>query len=226
MTRYIFQKLALIAFALLLFAVFAGAVLVGLSGSAAAQDANATAAPNGSATTTPTGTIDATTTTTATEAGAVEQAADAAPQLETDTPDPIAGSVGPIDILDYQLRDGTMTLTLRVEENTAYAVSDSLAGLQQEGVSEVPMKQGTLAPGRQTLSLSVYVMDDAGAVTLSTPSAAVRIQSEPVSLNKDPVNYQTVQTLVAGSAIFGAAGVFYWVRRKRNEEEHGPERVL
>jgi hypothetical protein len=229
MTRYFFQRLGLVALVILLFAVFAGAVLTGLSGPAAAQETT----PNGSAPTTPSGTIGATTTPkatpNATDAQLGERAEGAAADAvapATDTPEPIAGSVGPIDVMDYELRDGTLTLTLRVDEPVAYALSDSLAGLQQEGVSQVPMKKGTLSEGRRTLSLDVSIVDGAGAVTLSTPQSAVRIQTEAVSLSKDPVDYQTAQTLVAGSALFGAAGVYSWVKRKREDEDKQAERIL
>jgi hypothetical protein len=263
MNSYIFQKLGLIALVILLVAVFAGAVLTGLSDPSAAQETNATT-PNGSAPTaapsgtigetttapidtsaaptrsatataapTPTAAPTATTTPTATPNATdaqlgerVEDAAADAAAPSTDTPEPIAGSVGPIDVLDYELRDGTLTLTLRANDPVAFALSDSLAGLQQQGLSDVPMKKGTLSEGRRTLSLDVSVVDGAGAVTLSTPQAAVRIQTEAVSLSKEPVDYQTAQTLVAGSALFGAAGVYSWVKRKREDEDKQAERIL
>lgn len=215
MTRYFFRGLGLIALVIL---------AVGLvSGGAVAQEANATATPNASATTAPTATIDATATPTS---GPVEDAADAA-QPETDTPRPAVGSVGPIEILDYELRDGTMTLTLRVTDHTPYALSDSQHGVGQQGVTEdISYKKGALSPGIKELSLSVVVSDNVGGVSLSTRNDYARIQSEPLESSKDPVSYQTAQGLVAGSAIFGAAGVFMYVRRKRNDEEHGPERIL
>lgn len=150
----------------------------------------------------------------------------AAQSNHTATPEPAAGSVGPITILDYGLEEETMTLTLNVERPTAYALSDALAGLRQEGVSEVPVKQGTLSEGRQTLSLAVTVVDDAGAVTLSTPAQAVRIQTAPVGTGRSDVDYETAQAIVGGSALFGATGVFYWVKRKRDEEQKDAERIL
>jgi len=154
-------------------------------------------------------------------------AAPAAAQAnETATPEPVAGSVGPITIESFELEDGIMTLTLNVERPTAYALSDSLAGLDQRGVTDVPVKQGTLDSGRQTLSLNVQLYQGVGAVTLSTPGNAVRIQTEPVGNDREDVDYGAASGLVAGSAIFGAGGTLWYLRRKHDEEEKDARRIL
>lgn len=150
----------------------------------------------------------------------------AAQTNETATPDPAVGNVGPIEIESYELEDGAMTLTLDVDRPTAYALSDALAGLDQQGVTEVPVKQGTLSEGRQTLTLSVTVYDGVGAVTLSTPGDAVRVQTDPVVGDREDVNYETAAGLTAGSAVFGAGGVLWYLRRKYDEEEKDARRVL
>jgi hypothetical protein len=156
----------------------------------------------------------------------VAASAPAAAQNGTSTPEPAAGSVGPIDIESFKLEDGTMTMTLNVERPTAYALSDSLAGLDQRGVTEVPVKQGTLAEGRRRISLSVTVYEGAGAVTLSTPTGAVRVQTQPVGPDRDEVEYGTVQALTAGSALFGAGGTVWYFKRRRDAEDKEAERRL
>lgn len=148
-------------------------------------------------------------------------------QNATTTPEPaIEGAVGPVEILDYEVRDGTMTLTLRTDEHTAYAVTDALAGLEGEGVSEISYKQAILKPGKTTVKLPVTVRDDAAAVTLSTPNDAVRIQTAPVAAGKRPVDYETAQLLLGGAAVFGAAGTFVYVKRRREEENREVRRTL
>jgi|GEM_PF-3893624 len=157
--------------------------------------------------------------------GAVEPVAAQAGN-QSATPDPAVGSVGPVTVLDYRLDDGTMTLTIDVERPVAYALSDAMAGMDSQGVTEVPVKQGTLDGGRRTISLSVTVYQGTGGVTLSTPGDAIRIQTEPVGPDRQDVDYQTAQTLVAGSAIFGAGGVYYYFKRRREDEDPRAERIL
>lgn len=145
---------------------------------------------------------------------------------QTDTPDAIEGNVGPIEIRDYELRGTTMVLTVQVNEPTPYALSDALAGTQSEGVTNVPVKQGALDSGRQTLKLDVQTIEEAGAVTLSTPNNAVRIQSGSVGVGTALIPASTVRMLVLGTAIGAAGFTFRTVRKRREDEEKEVERIL
>jgi len=144
------------------------------------------------------------------------------------TPEPVAGSVGPIVIESYELRSGTMVLTLNVEEPTPYALTDALAGTQSSGLTELPYKQGAIGSGRQTLRLDVTVIEGSGAVTLSTPGEAVRIQSGNVGVGSGGslIPASTVRMLVLGTAVGAAAFTFRTVRSRREEEEKEVERIL
>ena len=142
------------------------------------------------------------------------------------TPEAVEGSVGPITIVDYELRDGTMRLTLDVDEPTPYALSDALAGTQSSGVTQIPVKQGAISAGRQTLRLDVTVLQGAGAVTLSTPNGAVRIQSGDVGLGDALIPASTVRVLLLGTAVGVGGFIFRTVRKKREDEDKEVERVL
>lgn len=148
------------------------------------------------------------------------QSADDLPGNETNTPEPVEGTVGPIDILDYQLQDGTMTIVVEARQPTAVAISDALAGLREGGVTSVPMKQETLRSGRQELTLAVSVVDGAGAVTISTPGDAVRIQTDAVGAGRPPVAFQ--QALLA-VLVSGVGAGYYSYRRTRDEFESEDE---
>lgn len=145
---------------------------------------------------------------------------------ETDTPDPIEGTVGPIEIENYELRGSTFVLTVQVSEPTPYALSDALAGTQSEGVTSIPVKQGALDSGRQTLKLDVQVIEGAGAVTLSTPSNAARIQSGSVGIGQQLIPASTVRILVIGTALGAGVFTFTTVRKRREDEEKEAERIL
>lgn len=148
------------------------------------------------------------------------------PTNQTDTPEPVAGNVGPIVIESYELQDGTFTLTLNVEDPTAYALSDSLAGIQSEGITSVPMKQGVLETGRQTLKLDVTLVRDAGAVTLSTPQNAVRIQSGNVGIGGSKIPESRVRVMLIATALGAGLFTFRKVRDMREDEQKDAERVL
>jgi len=143
----------------------------------------------------------------------------------TTTPQPIEGTVGPIKIVDYRAEDGEMILTLRTEEHTPIAVSDSLAGLRGSGITRVPVKQMALSPGTTTVRLPVTEYEGAVAVTVSTPGNAVRIQTHPINGNS-PVDYSTAQGLAGGAAVVAAGGTYTWVKRRREDEQKDAERVL
>jgi hypothetical protein len=144
----------------------------------------------------------------------------------TSTPEPVAGNVGPIVIEDYRLEGGTFILTLDVEKPTAYALSDALAGVQSEGITTVPMKQGSLEEGRQTLKLDVTLVRDAGAVTLSTPRNAVRIQSGNVGIGGAKIQESRVRVMVLATALGAGLFTYRQVRNRREEEHKDAERIL
>ena len=144
----------------------------------------------------------------------------------TDEPEPVEGRVGPIVIQDYELRDSTMVLHIKVEEATPYALSGAYAGLKQEGVTDVPMKKGALREGEQTLRLKVTVLEGSGGVTLSTSGDAKRITSGAITVGSVMVPAQTVRMLVLGTAIGAAGFTFRTVRNRREEETKDAERIL
>lgn len=144
----------------------------------------------------------------------------------TDEPEPVEGTVGPIEIRDYELKGSTFVLDLDVSSATSYALSDSLAGIRSEGVTTVPTKQGALPAGRQTLRLDVTVVEDAGAVTLATPQGAVRIQSGSVGVGSELIPASTVRILLLSTAIGAAGFTFRTVRKRREDETKEAERIL
>jgi hypothetical protein len=140
----------------------------------------------------------------------------------TSTPQPIEGTVGPVEILDYRAEDGEMILTLRTDEHTPIAVSDSLAGLRSSGVTQVPVKQRAITPGRTTIRLPVTEYDGAVAVTISTPNQAVRIQTEPVDSGRPPVPFDKA---ALGVVLAGVGSGWYAFRRAKEKfrESDQPE---
>lgn len=137
-------------------------------------------------------------------------------------PESLAGTVGPIEIRDYRLEGGTMVLELQVQQHTAYAVGDALAGLRSEGVTTLSYKQGTLEPGRRTLRLDVTTVDGAGAVTLSTPRDAVRVQSEAVSGGGPPIPF-TYGLLAVVVTSIGTGWFSFRRARAQIEQSDEPE---
>jgi hypothetical protein len=149
--------------------------------------------------------------------GAVAQQA-----TTTEEPDPIKGTVGPIEIQDYRVENGQMVLEINAERPTPIALSDSLAGLEGGGVTQIPLKQQVIPAGEQELRLDVTVRDGTAAVTLSTRTDAARIQTGTITTSRPSVPWGTVTGLIA--LTFGAtAYVTYRGVRKKYEENDEPE---
>ena len=144
----------------------------------------------------------------------------------TPEPEPVEGRVGPIIIEDYELRGDTFTLSLNVTESTPYAISGAYAGIRSEGVTEVPSKQGALREGRQTLKLTVTVIEGAGGVTLSTGGSVVRITSGALTVGGAMIPARTVRMLIIATVLGSVGFTYRTVRNKRDDETKDVEKIL
>lgn len=144
-------------------------------------------------------------------------------EVNQSTPEPaIEGTVGPVEIMDYRAEDGTMVLTVRSENHVAYALSDALAGLRSEGVTSVPVKKGTISPGKTKLRLDVTTYQGAAGVTLATPQDAARIQTDAVDSGAPPVPFSQAALAVLAAAI-GTGWLSFRRARAKLQESDDPE---
>lgn len=144
----------------------------------------------------------------------------------TETETSVVGHVGPITIQDYRLVDGTFVIDVDVTAYTQYSVTDALDGTRDEGLTSPAFKTGSLQQGQQQIRLDVAVVDGAGAVTIGTSNDLARLQTEAVDAGNPPVDYGTVQGLLGLAVVGSVVGTYRFVKKKREDEDHGPVRHL
>lgn len=81
-------------------------------------------------------------------------------------------------ILDYEFSDGQITLTIESEIQQSITLSDALAGVGQEGITEIPTTTKTLESGVNEIEFDVTEYRGDSAVSFSTPRASVMISDE------------------------------------------------
>lgn len=136
-------------------------------------------------------------------------------------------------ITEWRFTNGTFILTIKTEVPTAIAITDAgrLTQILSEGegaaAGKARMRRLTLTPGTTTVEFRAVDYNGASAITITSSNAngIVAIRSDAMRTSRPPVDYGTVQQLLAGTAIAAAGGTFVWVRRKRNEKQMDARRV-
>ncbi|ELY97545.1 hypothetical protein C482_13019 [Natrialba chahannaoensis JCM 10990] len=89
-------------------------------------------------------------------------------------------------ILEYQLEDGTATITFDADRPFTVVVSDALAGVDQEGAVEVPQEEFEIDTGETTISTSVREVNGASTVGVSVQGTTVRLGTEMEAQEENP----------------------------------------
>lgn len=148
-------------------------------------------------------------------------------EIGSDEPESVEHTVGALEVLSTELRDdGVVVLEVRATEATSYKLTDSYAGYDKKGWSDVPETSDVIRSGRHTIRLDVTVIEESAMVTLSTPEDTVRWNAEALETGRPPVSYQQAQIMVALAATGAAAFTFRTVRRRREDEKKEWERIL
>jgi len=83
-----------------------------------------------------------------------------------------------VKIMDWSIRDGTATVTVRTEISRTVVMSDAAAGVGEEGATRVPEKTWNLPRGTHTLTMSIEEFRGVSAVTVSTAGGSYRLSTE------------------------------------------------
>ncbi|MDS0241797.1 MULTISPECIES: hypothetical protein [unclassified Haloferax] len=135
-------------------------------------------------------------------------------------------------IEDWRFENGTFYVTFDAELPTRIAITDAgeLSRILSEGdgaaAGKARVRRMTLTPGTTVVKFRAESVGDASAITVSSSNAdgIVAIRSDAIKTGNPPVEYGTVQTLLASTAVAAAGGTFLWVRKKRNEKQLEVER--
>ncbi|WP_424007669.1 hypothetical protein [Haloferax denitrificans] len=135
-------------------------------------------------------------------------------------------------IKSWSFSNGTFSLVVEAELPTRIAITDAgtLSRILSEGdgsaAGKARVRRMTLTPGETTVKFRAEDFNGASAITVSSSNAdgIVAIRSDAIETGNPPVEYGTVQTLLASTAVAAAGGTFLWVRKKRNEKQLEVER--
>ncbi|WP_042663998.1 hypothetical protein [Haloferax sp. ATB1] len=135
-------------------------------------------------------------------------------------------------IEDWRFENGTFYLSVNAEVPTRIAITDAgeLSRILSEGdgaaAGKARVRRMTLTPGTTVVKFRAESVGDASAITVSSSNAdgIVAIRSDAIKTGNPPVEYGTVQTLLASTAVAAAGGTFLWVRKKRDEKQLEVER--
>ncbi|WP_137290940.1 hypothetical protein [Natronorubrum halophilum] len=81
-------------------------------------------------------------------------------------------------ITEYELANGTASITFDADRPRTVTVSDALAGVGEEGAVQVPSEDYDLERGETTISMDVREMRGASTVGVSVGGTTVRLSSE------------------------------------------------
>ncbi|ADE04739.1 hypothetical protein [Haloferax volcanii] len=135
-------------------------------------------------------------------------------------------------IKSWSFSNGTFSLVVEADIPTRIAITDAgeLSRILSEGdgaaAGKARVRRMTLTPGTTVVKFRAESVGDASAITVSSSNAdgIVAIRSDAIKTGNPPVEYGTVQTLLASTAVAAAGGTFLWVRKKRNEKQLEVER--
>ncbi|GGC52369.1 hypothetical protein DVK03_01670 [Haloferax sp. Atlit-109R] len=135
-------------------------------------------------------------------------------------------------IKSWSFSNGTFSLVVEADIPTRIAITDAgeLSRILSEGdgaaAGKARVRRMTLTPGTTVVKFRAESVGDASAITVSSSNAdgIVAIRSDAIKAGNPPVEYGTVQTLLASTAVAAAGGTFLWVRKKRDEKQLEVER--
>ncbi|ELY64707.1 hypothetical protein [Natrinema versiforme] len=126
---------------------------------------------------------------------------------------------GELVITDYELEDGTATITFDAERSRTVTVSDALAGVGQDGAVQVPEQDYEIERGVTTISMDVRELQGASTVGISVDGTTVRLSTELDQNEADPFatfgGESGLFTGVIMTVVLAAAGA-WWVIRSEN----------
>ncbi|WP_137289505.1 hypothetical protein [Natronorubrum halophilum] len=80
-------------------------------------------------------------------------------------------------ITEYELENGTASITIDADRPRTVTVSDALAGVGEEGAVQVPSEDYDLERGETTISMDVRELRGASTVGVSVGGTTVRLSS-------------------------------------------------
>lgn len=147
---------------------------------------------------------------------------------QTSTPDQptYAGEIDPATrIVDYQIRDGTLTVTLESDLPQTIVLTDSYAPLDEgAGVSVIPQKRTTIPKGTSEVSISAETYRGEIGVAVASTRGAVFISSGDIRQSSPFDGLSGGQGLVSGLAIaFGMTTLagYRYMKREGGSPESG-----
>ncbi|WP_084777789.1 hypothetical protein [Natrialba sp. SSL1] len=130
---------------------------------------------------------------------------------------PIAQFSSGAVIEDYEFRDGYVWIDVQADRRTSVEIADSLAGIDQEGATEIPVETDTVRPGGGTVNAPVTEYNGGNSVTVTIDGQSVRLSTEmDEHQGENPFNYfGGTNGLFSGIGItvslaLGAAGFVLW----------------
>ena len=105
-------------------------------------------------------------------------AADEPDENGTDKPEYEIEFGDDLRILEYELEDGEARITFDADRSRTVAVSDALAGVDQEGAVEVPSQEYDLSDGETTISMDVRELRGASTVGVTVDGSTARLSTE------------------------------------------------
>ncbi|WP_121743877.1 hypothetical protein [Natronorubrum halophilum] len=118
-------------------------------------------------------------------------------------------------ITEYELANGTATITFDADRPRTVTVSDALAGVGEEGAVQVPSEDYNLERGETTISMDVREMRGASTVGVSVSGTTVRLSSkieEPSEGDENPFRHFGGESGLFSGILMtvGLAGVGTW----------------
>lgn len=129
-------------------------------------------------------------------------------------------------ILKRSYNEDTGRATLKIRSETLQEIVLTDSGAFVEG-GEVAQNSQLLKPG-ETAKISVSVTKTHGlvGVGVNTKTTLYAVVIEDIETDRQPVDYGTVQMLLLMAATGGAGMTYRVVKKRREDEDKGAERVL
>lgn len=130
---------------------------------------------------------------------------------------------------EYDDERGGFALIFNSSETKKITITEAIQFREGSGSGKIFTER--VLPGRTEIFVEVPQRGGQAAVTMTTPDSIEENRYSYVSTGtskpeREPVDYGTVQLLVAGTAIASVTGSFIIVRRRRQKDEKEVKRVL
>lgn len=133
----------------------------------------------------------------------------------------------------WSYENSTFSLTIvsktptRLTLTDAGALSDELTRRGGASSAKIPQRTVNVENGETTVTFRAKKVDGESAVTIAALNGdgLVLVRTGAMGGDRPPVNYGTAQALVGAAAIASALGTFWYVKRKREEQQVEVRRV-